>query len=67
LSAGANTVAGSIWPVRDEDAANLLTSFYDHYLAGIQPSKALALVQREAVRQGQKISRWGSFICVGQP
>jgi tetratricopeptide (TPR) repeat protein len=67
LSAGANTVAGSIWPVRDEDAANLLTSFYDHYLDGIQPSKALALVQREAVRQGQKISRWGSFICVGQP
>ena len=67
LAAGADTIAGSIWPVRDEDAAALLTGFYDHFLDGRRPSEALALVQRQAIDDGQTISRWGSFVCVGRP
>lgn len=67
LAAGANTLAGSIWPVRDEDAGGLLTGFYDHFLNGRCPSEALALVQRQAIEAGQAISQWGSFVCVGRP
>ncbi|MFZ0546309.1 MAG: CHAT domain-containing tetratricopeptide repeat protein, partial [Candidatus Promineifilaceae bacterium] len=67
LAAGANTVVGSLWPVQDEGAARLLTAFYDYFLAGHLPSSALALAQRLAVREGQEVTHWGSFISVGQP
>jgi CHAT domain-containing protein len=67
LAAGARTVIGSIWPVRDEDAAGLLTAFYRNFLAVNQPAKALALAQREAVNQSEKLPGWSSFLCVGQP
>ena len=67
LAAGADTVVGTLWKVEDEDAAALLSGFYNHFLAGHSPAAALALVQRQAVQQGEAISRWGGFICVGMP
>lgn len=49
LAAGARQVIGSLWPIRDQLAADFISRFYDYYLAGHAPGHALALAQRSAL------------------
>lgn len=65
--AEANTVVGSIWPVLDHAAAELMTLFYDHFLAGSSPAKAAALAQRRFIADGKELTSWASFVCAGRP
>jgi tetratricopeptide (TPR) repeat protein len=64
--AGANTVVGSIWPVLDQAAAELVTLFYDYFLAGSSPAKAAALAQRHFISDGKELRSWASFVCAGK-
>lgn len=67
LIAGANTVIGSVWPVPDQSAAELMLLFYDHYLSGQTPARAAALAQRQFIEAGKEPKHWASFICAGLP
>jgi CHAT domain-containing protein len=67
LAAGAQHVIGSLWPILDADANDLMLDFYAHLQTEKVVARALALAQRAAWQQGKKISSWGSFLCAGQP
>jgi CHAT domain-containing protein len=67
LMAGAQTVVGTIWPLLDEQAPNLVRRFYRHWQAGTSVSQALAMAQREAFVSGQDVANWGAFLCIGEP
>jgi tetratricopeptide (TPR) repeat protein len=65
--AGANTVVGSIWPVPDHAAGDLMALFYDHFLSGSSPAKAAALAHRQFIADGKELKSWASFVCAGKP
>ncbi len=67
LVAGANSVIGSMWRVPDQAAAEMLAEFYDRYLAGMSPAKAVTNTQRAMFERGKPVDDWGSFICTGMP
>lgn len=67
LAAGAQTVVGSLWPVLDQDSADLMSDFYAQYFAGQSPAAALAVAQRRAWQSGRPSLSWASFVCLGCP
>ncbi|MCB8990863.1 MAG: CHAT domain-containing protein [Ardenticatenaceae bacterium] len=67
LASGAQRVIGSIWPVQDTYAPDLMTRFYKHLLAGNSASQSLAYAQRLMLQTDNSIAHWIGFLCVGQP
>jgi tetratricopeptide (TPR) repeat protein len=67
LMAGAQTVVGTIWPLLDEQAPDLIHRFYRHWQSGLSVSRSLAMAQREALESGQDVVHWGAFLCIGEP
>lgn len=73
LTAGAQSVVGSLWPILDETAPQLMTDFYRFRLSGMGAAESLCRAQRTAAQQshsGQQSpaeASWASFLCVGQP
>jgi len=67
LTAGADRVVGSLWPILDDAAAIFTSSFYAYYLAGMSPAQAVAQVQRDLIDQGKPVDQWASFISIGAP
>ena len=67
LAAGARHVIGSLWPIRDEAAADLMTDFYRCFLAGKGAARALAEAQRAAAQRQPDYAGWGTFLCIGAP
>ena len=64
LEAGAGTVIGARWPVRDRAAAELLDEFYERYFAGESPARALQAAQRvyrERHRDDPLDHTWAAF------
>jgi hypothetical protein len=41
FSAGARSILGALWPLKDESACDLAARFHQHYAAGHPPDKAL--------------------------
>lgn len=66
LTAGAKTVIGSLWPVLDQTAAELMPHFYTH-LPHHSPAQALALAQRTMWHNQHPPSEWGGFLSIGHP
>jgi CHAT domain-containing protein len=67
LAAGAQTIIGSLWPIRDEKAPQLMVDFYTYRLAKTSPAQALAMAQQQAIRRGDDIRDWSGFLCRGEP
>ncbi|MCI0727405.1 MAG: CHAT domain-containing protein [Chloroflexi bacterium] len=67
LAAGARHVVASLWPVLDQDAANLMATFYSHLAASQHVATALAHAQRAARQSGKTATQWAGFRCTGQP
>jgi len=67
LMAGANAVVGNTWPVQDDASPELMILYYDFYLSGMSPAKAVAHAQRHFIEYGKKLETWASFICAGIP
>ncbi len=67
LAAGARMVIGSLWPVLDRAAPDLMRDFYQYRLASGNNARALALAQRAALAAGVNVRYWGGFQCVGRP
>lgn len=65
--AGSNRIIGSAWPILDQSAAKFTNSFYDNFLRGMSPAKAVTLVQRQMEERGERINNWASFMCMGVP
>jgi CHAT domain-containing protein len=74
LAAGARQVVAGLWPVRDDLAAPLMMSFYQHWWSGMSAPRALVFAQRAALRAaadlpgsapGEGLDGWGSFLCAG--
>lgn len=67
LAAGAQTVIGSLWPVLDQAAPDLMIDFYRYLLAKQGNAVALAMAQRNAMNAGIDMMFWGGYQCIGQP
>jgi CHAT domain-containing protein len=52
LHAGASHVVATLWPVDDWATAALMEPFYQSYVAGADPARALATAQRELIARG---------------
>jgi len=63
--AGARTVVGSIWPLRDEEAALLFERFYTHLAAGRSVAAALAAARRERMQEGAPSRAWAGIVVLG--
>lgn len=65
LEAGARSVIGTLWKVRDGDAADVVEAFYRHLVTGISVGDALSTAQRERMRKGMPESSWAGFVVIG--
>jgi len=65
FEAGARTVVGTRWPIRDRDAAMLFDRFYRQLATGASLSEALARAQREAIAERLPAAAWSSVILLG--
>ncbi len=63
--AGARTVVGSLWPLRDEEAALLFDRFYRHLAAGRSVAAALAAARRQGIEQGGPVHAWAGVVVLG--
>jgi CHAT domain-containing protein len=64
MRAGATTVVGTLWPIDDAAAVDLMVSFHRRLRDGMPPAEALALSQREARdrQTGAHANVWASFL-----
>jgi tetratricopeptide (TPR) repeat protein len=70
LLAGVGGVIGTLWPVEDSKAADLIQSFYRHWRGGkskMSPHHALRAAQLELRRSddSKNLSAWAAFAYVG--
>ncbi len=69
LYAGARRITVSLWNVSDLSTARLMTDFYQHLNAQLDPAAALRQAKLDMIKRG-KASRhpyyWASFVLVGK-
>ena len=63
--AGASTVVGSLWPLRDRAAAELFDRFYSHLAEGISVASAMSETRRDLVRMGASERVWAGIVVLG--
>jgi CHAT domain-containing protein/tetratricopeptide (TPR) repeat protein len=66
LSAGARTVAASLWPAADAATAALMTRFYALLSEGMSKATALRAAQREIRDEYPHPYHWAAFALVGE-
>ncbi len=64
LIAGAHNVMGTLWPVNDEAASQLMIRFYT-YVVEHGAAEALRRARGDLIRQGADVRDWASFVVVG--
>ena len=66
LFAGADNVMATLWPIEDRPTSRIIPQFY-RALEGRSPAAALAIAQREAIRDPRTSSprRWAAFSVAG--
>ena len=66
LFAGADNVMATLWPIEDRPTSRIIPQFY-RALGGRTPAAALAIAQREAIRDPRTAAprRWAAFTVVG--
>ena len=65
FAAGAGSVIGSRWPIRDEDAAAMFDRFYAHVAAGASLADALKRAKTDAIDAHRPARAWASLVLVG--
>jgi hypothetical protein len=65
LAAGAHTVVGSRWSVKDVTALAFARAFYEAHGA-TDPVGATAVAQRQLIRQGVPATEWSTFVVIGR-
>ncbi|MBU3916233.1 CHAT domain-containing protein [bacterium] len=66
--AGAHAVLSTLWSVSDEGTQQLMQNFYNRFLTGEAPQKALRTIQLEAItsQQWNHPYYWAPFVMVGR-
>jgi tetratricopeptide (TPR) repeat protein len=65
FQAGASTVVATLWPLRDDDGADLFERFYDHLGEGKSVAAALQAAQSDRMAAGAPPSAWAGVIVLG--
>jgi CHAT domain-containing protein len=65
LEAGAGAVLASLWPLEDEEASILLSSFAGSLGRGRSVAGALSSAQRDAVDAGMPAASWAGLVVLG--
>jgi len=65
FQAGARTVVGSLWPLRDDEASRLMPAFYAGLAEGQGAAAALAGAQRRMIRSGSDPAAWAGLVVLG--
>ncbi len=65
FEAGSRAVVASLWPLRDDQAAELFDRFYRHLSTGSSVADALAAAQRDALAAGRPPSAWAGVAVYG--
>lgn len=63
--AGARTVVGSLWPLRDDDAAEFFEAFYNHLGEGSSIAGALNAAQGDRIEAGDPAAAWAGLVVLG--
>jgi len=64
--AGAHAVIGSLWPLRDDEAAALFEEFYRQLGAAKTLSEALAAAVRARIGAGDPSAAWAGLVLMGE-
>ena len=65
FQAGAHVVIGSLWKLRDDDAAHLFGAFYRHLGQGLSVSEAMREAQMDRMRAGAPVAAWSGVTVLG--
>lgn len=63
--AGAHAVVGSLWPLRDDEAAALFEDLYRHLGGGKNLADALTATRRDRMRAGAPTAAWAGVVLFG--
>lgn len=63
--AGAHTVVGSLWPLRDDEAADLVSDLAGELGRGRSVSAALAAAQSSRIEAGAPVASWAGLVVLG--
>ena len=61
LAAGASSVVGTLWNVRDDYTEELSVAFHRELARGATPQDALRSAQLQFIRRGKPVSAWAAF------
>jgi len=65
LESGASAVIGSLWPLRDDDAARFFSRFYGYIEQGQDLRSALSHTQRSLYAEGVPAEAWAGVVLAG--
>jgi hypothetical protein len=65
FQAGARTVVGSLWPLRDDEAADLMAGLAAGLSRGRSLGAALAETQRARIAEGWPAAAWAGLVVLG--
>lgn len=66
FQAGASTVIGSLWPIRDDEAAAFMRDFYARVGRGASPIAALTDTKRALAARGAAPASWAGVVLIGE-
>lgn len=67
FAAGAHTVIGSLWPVRDDHAEAFFAPFYASLAEGRRAGAAFHEAQKSLIDAGMPMEAWAGFVLMGDP
>ena len=70
LAAGSRSVISTLWRVPDQPSAELMVTFYEHWLSGRTVASALRQAQLGLLRSkgaGHQIGSWAGYVLTGDP
>jgi CHAT domain-containing protein len=65
LQAGARTVVGTLWPIRDDHAAVFFDAVYTHLRRGLDVASAVTEARKHAMVHGLPASAWAGVVVIG--
>jgi CHAT domain-containing protein/tetratricopeptide (TPR) repeat protein len=65
FEAGARTILGTLWPIRDDHAAAFFEKFYAAFGRGLSVGAALREARQQSMSDGVPASVWSSVVAMG--
>jgi CHAT domain-containing protein len=65
IAAGVLSVAGSLWPVSDRSAEDVMVAFHRYIRSGLDPAAALRQAQIERLARKDPLADWAAFEIIG--